>query len=195
MDDASKRVELDDIIWNLVRLDIYGGHYQEALNRLTTIQEEVDERQTEYTPKDAIRGFIYELMGQPDLARAQYQKAQLLLEKMVQEQPDEARMHAELGKVYAHLGLKDDAIREGQAAVDLIPVSRDAMIGPKYLEDLAEIYTIVGDHDIAMDNLEYLLEIPAGVHVGNLKVDPIWNPLRDNPRFQGLIEKYSGDSS
>ncbi len=190
LDNASKRVDLEDLIWYLVDFDIYDGHYQDALDRLASIQEEVREGQTRYTPKEAIRGLIYELMGQPDQARAHYIKARTLLEKKVHEWPDDARMHAELGEVYAHLGLKDEAIREGETASDLIPVSRDAMIGPDYLARLAEIHTIVGDYDAAIDKLEYLLEIPGGVHIGELKINPIWIPLRDHSRFQALLDKY-----
>jgi len=54
---------------------------------------------------------------------------------------------------------------------------------------LAEIYTIVGDFDAAMDKLEYLLEIPAGVDIGELKVNPVWDPIRDHLRFQELLER------
>jgi serine/threonine-protein kinase len=111
-----------------------------------------------------------------------------LLEKKVHERPDDSRIHAELSKVYAHFGLKDQAIREGQTAVDLIPVSQDAMNGPDYLARLADIYTTVGDFDAALDKLEYLLEIPGGVHIGELKVNPVWDPLRNHPRFQKLLE-------
>ena len=146
-------------------------------------------------PKEVITGWIYKLMGQADQARTHFEKARTLLEKMAQERSGDARIHAELGKVYAHLGLKDDAIREGQAAVDLIPVSRDAMVGPDYLAYLAEIYTIVGDRAAAMENLEYLLEIPAGVHVGELKVNPVWDPLREHPRFEQLLKTYSKSES
>ncbi|MBN2355316.1 hypothetical protein JXO59_04345 [candidate division KSB1 bacterium] len=79
--------------------------------------------------------------------------------------------------------------KEGEKAINLLPVSRDAMLGPDYLYDLAEIYTIVGDHEAAIDKLEVLLKIPAGVHIGSLKVNPVWNPLRNHPRFQILLEE------
>ena len=188
---AWKSVNTDELIWEVAYIDIYDGHYQDALDRIASIREEVYEVQTVYTPKDAIRGFIYELMGQPDQVLIHYKKAQTLLERMVREWPDDARIHAELGKVYAHLGFKNEAIREGQTAVDLIPVSRDAFAGPDYLVQLAEIYTIVGEYETAIDKLEYLLEIPAGRlggHIGLIKVNPVWDPLRDHPRFQKLIE-------
>ena len=189
LDDASKYVNSQDISWDLAHFDIYDGHYQDALDRLASIQEEVEIGGSFYTPKQAIVGFIYELKGQLDQARAHYKKALLMLEKKTSEWPDDARIHADLGKVYAHLGLRDKAIREAQKAVDLIPVSKDALGGPAYLIDLAKIYAIVGEYDAAIEKLEYLLEIPGGVHPGELKVDPLWVPLRNNPRFQRLLEE------
>jgi non-specific serine/threonine protein kinase len=189
LDKASKYVNSEDIAWSLVYLDIYDGYYQEALDRLASIQEEIEKGNSFYTPKQAIVGFIYELMGQLDQARAHYKKALLMLEKKKSEWPDDPRIHADLGKIYAHLGLKDQAISEAQKAVDLIPVSKDALQGPQYLISLAEIYTIVGDYDAAIEKLEYLLEIPAGLHIGELKVKPVWAPLRSHPRFQKLLEQ------
>ena len=188
LNNASKYVNREEFTWSFVHFDIYDGHYEEALERLASIQEEAYKGATVYTPKEAVVGLIYDLMGQSDQARTHYETARTLLEKMVQERPDDTRIHAELGEVYAHLGLKGEALGEGQAAVDLLPLSRDALDGPAYLIDLAEIYTIVGNYDAAIEELEYLLEIPAGVHAGELKVDPIWNPLRDLARFQKLLE-------
>jgi len=190
LDKASKYVSSEDITWFLVYLDVYNGYYQEALDRLASIQEEIEKGSTFYTSKDAIRGFIYEQMAQPDKALIHYKNARTLLEKEANELPDDARIHAELGKVYAHLGLRDEAIREAQTAVDLIPVSKDALIGPVYLAKLAGIHTIIGDSDAAIEKLENLLEIPAGVHIGELKVKPVWTPLRKHPRFQKLLKKY-----
>jgi len=188
LDKASKYVSLEDISWSLVYLDIYDGYYQDALDKLASIQEEVEKGNTYYKPKEAIIGLIYELLGKLDQARTHYKKAQILLERKVRELPDDARIHAELGKVYAHLGFKDQAISEAQIAIDLIPVSKDALDGPSYLAKIAEIHTVIGDYDAAVDKIEYLLEIPAGLHVGELKVKPVWAPLRGRPRFQKLLE-------
>ena len=188
LDKVAKYVSSEDITWTPVYLDIYDGYYQEALNRLASIQKEVEKGNSIYTPKEAIVGFIYELMGQLDQAEAHYKKALLMLEKKTSEWPDDPRIHADLGKVYAHLGLKDQALAQAQKAVDLIPVSKDAMAGPEYLAHLAETYTIAGEYDAAIEKLEYLLEIPAGVHIGELKVEPVWDSLRNHPRFQKLLE-------
>jgi serine/threonine-protein kinase len=187
LEEALKRVNSEEISWNLVYIDIYEGKYQDALDRLSFIREDVWEDQNSYRPKDAIRGFIYELMGQPDKARALYENARIILEKKTNELPDDPRIHAELGNILAHLGVKREAIQEGKKAVDLLPISRDAWRGPHNEINLAVIYTVVGDHEAAINKLEYLLRIPAGAHIGKLKVDPVWNPLRNHPRFQKLL--------
>ena len=86
---------------------------------------------------------------------------------------------------------KKEAIREGRKAVDLLPVSRDAFTGPHVIGSLAEIYTLVGDHDAAIDQLAYLLSIPSDMTVHILKLNPVWDPLREHPRFKELLAKYS----
>jgi hypothetical protein len=95
--------------------------------------------------------------------------------------------------VNAFLGRKVEAIREGNQAVSIYPVSKDALAGPDYVSDLARIYVIAGEYESAIDKLDYLMSIPAGdaVSVNSLKKDPTWDPLRDLPRFKQLIEKYS----
>jgi serine/threonine-protein kinase len=112
----------------------------------------------------------------------------VFVEEVVVERPDDDRIYASLGKAYAGLGLKNEAIRAGQTAVQMMPVSRDAFNGPQYIEDLAYIYTRVGEHDTAIDQLEYLLSIPSWISVWLLRIDPRWDPLRNHPRFQRLVE-------
>ncbi len=176
--------------WTLVDFDIEDNRYDDALERLTAIPEDVREDWIRFTPKDAYIGWIYELKGEPAKARRHYENARVLLEKKVREDPNDERVHAALGQVYAHLGLTDEAIREGQKAVELLPVSLDALDGPEYLEDLAEVYTIVGEHDEALEILEHLQEIPSRTGIGSLRFHRVWDPLREHPRFQALLEKY-----
>ncbi|MEE9465047.1 MAG: tetratricopeptide repeat protein [Candidatus Neomarinimicrobiota bacterium] len=175
----------------LVHFDIEDNRYNNALERLAVIPEDVVEgRRGGLTPKEAYIGWIFELMEQPAEAHRHYRNAQVLLEKKVREDPNDERIHATLGKVYAHLGLADDAIRESRKAINLLPVSLDALDGPRYLENLAEVYTIVGEHDEALEILKHLLEIPNGTSIGSLKFRRVWDPLREHPRFQALLEKY-----
>ena len=87
------------------------------------------------------------------------------------------------------------SIREGKKAVELLPISKDAIGGTEPVGMLAEIYTTVGEYEAAIDQLEILLSIPSSISVPLLRVDPFWDPLRDHPRFQGLLERYDEGSS
>ncbi|MCH8146343.1 MAG: tetratricopeptide repeat protein [Gemmatimonadetes bacterium] len=105
--------------------------------------------------------------------------------------PDDHRMHTSLGIALAGLGRSDDALHHGKRAVELNPVSKDAFDGPFYEQNLAIIYTLLGDQEEALDKIDYLLSIPSfWMSVGALRINPVWDPLRENPRFQALIEKY-----
>ena len=79
-------------------------------------------------------------------------------------------------------------LREAKLAVELLPVTKEAMKGPYRVEDLARIYVMVGEHDKAIDQLEHLLFIPGPLSIPLLRLDPAWDPLRDHPRFQKLLE-------
>ncbi len=75
-------------------------------------------------------------------------------------------------------------------AVELLPMSKEAWGGAFRVENLARIYTMVGEYDAAIDRLESLLAVPSITAVPMLRIDPVWDPLRDNPRFQALLAKY-----
>ena len=79
----------------------------------------------------------------------------------------------------------------GEKAVSLLPMSKEAYRGSCRLQDLAKIYTLVGEYEKALDNIEYLLDRPTKLTVHLLRLHPIWEPLRANPRFKKILEKYS----
>ena len=144
-----------------------------------------------FLPKAQLTGLVYQLMGKPERARASYDSARVLMEKEVKERPDDHRIRSSLGIVYAGLGRKEDAIREGKLGVELFPVSKDAWIGPYRVEDLALIYTLVREHDLALDEIEYLLSIPSlTMSVPLLRLDPRWDPLRDHPRHKESLRRH-----
>ena len=120
-----------------------------------------DENQWYFTPKDQLAAYTYQLLNEPARSRTSYESALGLLKREVAERPDDDRVHASLGIVYAGLGQKEEAIREGKLAVELIPVSENAVIGPFRVEDLAFTYVLVGEYDDALDLIEYLLTIPS----------------------------------
>jgi hypothetical protein len=85
------------------------------------------------------------------------------------------------------LGRKAEAIAEGKRACELLPLSRDSWEGPSYVLNLAIIYTWVAEPDLALEQLEILARPPAGKLYGQLMLQPDWDPLRKDPRFQQLI--------
>jgi len=92
-----------------------------------------------------------------------------------------------LGVALAYMGRKADAIREGQRGLALQPVSKDAFSGAYNQHQLARIYILVGEPDEAVNQLEALLKIPYYLSPGWLSIDPAFDPLRKNPRFQRLL--------
>jgi hypothetical protein len=90
------------------------------------------------------------------------------------------------GLALAYLGRKAEAVREGERAVSLQPVTKDAYQGPYNQHQLARIYLLVGEPEKALDALEPLLKIPYYLSPGWLRIDPTFDPLRTNPRFQRL---------
>jgi TolB-like protein/Tfp pilus assembly protein PilF len=135
-------------------------------------------------------GFARKALQDEAGARAAFLKAKDLLEALLKESPDAAEMHIQLAKVLAHLGEKDAALAEARRATELVPESKDALGGPEIAAGVAEVHAVLGDNGRAIEILDGLLSRPSAVTVQSLKVNPIWDPLRNDPRFQVLIEKY-----
>jgi serine/threonine-protein kinase len=177
-----------DIVLTLVWLDIFDGKYQEALAQISSSKLEAFSSQDVYFPKAELCAQIYGLMGNKQLEQDQYKSAASVLETGIQQEPNDARFHSALGIAYAGLARKQDAIREGKLAVELLPVNKDAMRSFYRAKDLAQIYVMVGEFDLAIDQLEFLLSIPGELSVPLLRIEPAWEPLRDHPRFRNLVE-------
>lgn len=172
----------------LVLVHMIDGDYQKALDRLSIISSDAINKHICFVPKALLYAQIYGRMGQSKLKQEHYDSARSFLEAKVTEWPEDARIHSSLGLAYAGLGRNEEAIREGKTAVKLLPVTKDAWRGPFRVCDLAHIYVMVGEYDAAIEQLEYLLSIPGEISIPLLKLDPTWDPLRDNPRFQKMLK-------
>jgi tetratricopeptide (TPR) repeat protein len=134
-----------------------------------------------------LKAELYRARGRRPLETAYLDSARTVLESLVRAQPDEATFHSRLGITYAYLGRKTDAVREGEAAVRLMPVSREAWRGANLQTALALIYAIVERRSDAFDRLEYVLSIPSQISRADLRNDPRWASLRGDPRFERLV--------
>jgi TolB-like protein/tetratricopeptide (TPR) repeat protein len=121
--------------------------------------------------------------------RAYAKESRRAFEEQLRAAPDNAQRHLFLGLALAYLGRKDEAIREGERGVALDPVAKDGVKGPYYQHELVRIYILVGEPEKALDTLEPLLRIPYYLSPGWLAVDPNFEPLRENPRFQKLAAR------
>jgi TolB-like protein/Flp pilus assembly protein TadD len=137
-----------------------------------------------------LEGELYWYQGDKVKAQAAFDIARIVAEQLVQESPDDAARHGQLGMVLAGLGRKEEAIKEGKRAVELLPEAQDALDGPEVAVVLAQIYAWTGEHDRAFELLDHLLQVPSSLTVPILKLDPVWDALRNDPRFQALIDKY-----
>jgi serine/threonine protein kinase/tetratricopeptide (TPR) repeat protein len=121
-------------------------------------------------------------------ARAAFTKARKELDQTVRDQPNYAAALCALGVVDAALGNKEDAIREGQHAVALMPIGKSAIEGPMLIQYLAVIYAWTGDKDRAIEQLADAAKLPGGhVTYGHLRLNPLWDPLRGDPRFEAIV--------
>jgi TolB-like protein/cytochrome c-type biogenesis protein CcmH/NrfG len=133
---------------------------------------------------------VYAQKKEKAKARASYEEARAKAENAVAESPDDGPRHALLGLIYAGLGRCEEAITEGKRAVELLPESRDAFDGPILAVSRARITMMCGDFETALALLDRSLQTPSGVTVQELRLDPIWDPLRADPRFQRMLTKF-----
>jgi serine/threonine-protein kinase len=129
----------------------------------------------------------YALRGDSARARVYADSARLATEELLRAAPGDPQQHVLLGLALAYLGRKADAIREGQRGVALRSISQDAFVGPYFQHQLARIYLLVGEPEKALDQLEPLLRVPYFLSPGWLRIDPNFDRLRGNPRFQRLV--------
>jgi len=102
-------------------------------------------------------------------------------------QPDVAQALSTLGMIDAGLGRKEEALREGRRAVELAPIATDSTDGPQVVFHLALIYAWTGERDLAIEQLEIVAKIPNGPTYGMLRLDPVWDSLRGDPRFEKMV--------
>ena len=134
-----------------------------------------------------LEGVIARMAKDDDKARSAFTAARAEQEKIIQAQPDYGPPLCVLGLIDAALGRKDEALREGRHAVELLPVEKDAIRGPAMIKYLAMIAAWAGDKELACEQLAIIVRPPSPVSYGQLKLLPFWDPLRGDPRFEKIV--------
>ena len=128
------------------------------------------------------------LSGEPEQERVYADSAKNILGHKIEESRDDAWFHSSLGLAYAGLRQTDSAITHSRIALDLLSTKDDYFDSPFLLFNFAEVLVIFGLHDEALEQLELIMSIPGFTSAAYLRIDPLWEPLRQYPRFKDLIE-------
>jgi TolB-like protein/Tfp pilus assembly protein PilF len=176
-----------------VFLALIDGNFAEA-GRVLAASPREDFQDIDYSfyyPKAWFEAMIARTKGDSARATAAFSAARTILEQRLAVKPEDARTLAVLAQVDAGLGRKELAIQEAKHAVDLMPVSKDVYDGALVLEGLGQVYTWTNEPDRAIELLQKLVAMPSYVNYARLKLHPMWNPLRGDPRFQKIVNSLA----
>jgi TolB-like protein/Flp pilus assembly protein TadD/tRNA A-37 threonylcarbamoyl transferase component Bud32 len=140
-------------------------------------------------PHTWYEGLLANLQQDTAAAHSAFTAARAETEKLVHAQPENVTPLAVLALIDAELGDKEKAIREGRTACDILPPTKDALGGVWLMANLARIYALTGEKDLALEQLEAVNKLVSGPSYGELHLNPDWDPLRGDPRFEKLVEE------
>jgi TolB-like protein/Tfp pilus assembly protein PilF len=169
-----------------IYLDVIERRFTDAFQAVETKVVNDDRAQLQQL---AGRAAIRVLAGELEPAKSMGEEALPLLEARVKERPDDTFAMTELSWVYLALGRNADALRLSRQAADTISVEKDALAGPNFQIGLAQIEARAGAPEEAVERIQRLLSTPAGfaASIALLKIDPVWDPIRNRPDFQQLL--------
>jgi serine/threonine protein kinase/Flp pilus assembly protein TadD len=171
---------------------LWSKHPRDALRLAQALPDDYAVRRYDaFLLKPYFVGLACRGAGDRAQAAAAFETVREILEARERAQSEDARVHSQLGIVYAALDRIEDAVREGRRAVELLPLDRDPVGGSYVAAQLAEIYSSVGQIDAAVALIEDLLGRPGHLTIHELKVDPRWDPLRNDMRFRRLVADKS----
>jgi len=162
-------------------------NYEGIEQILTDYQNDFITSVQSYFPRSYFQGILNEGLGNNADAIKYFNRTIKHLKNKINEYPNDPRFYSTLGLAYARLGKNKEAIDAGLKAIDILPISKDAMFGPNYEKSLCHIYSIIGEKNKALEKIEYLSVIPNGFHYGELKMDPDFDSIRNESRFQTVL--------
>jgi len=167
--------------------------YRDVLTMLDRTPTELSWDGLIYHPKSLMRAEMYKALGESRAAHVQYESARAILSDSSVAHPNDPSIHSALGLAYAGLGRKREAVEHADRAMQLVPVSANSMGATAFMGLAVEVFAHVGEFDRAFEMIELLLSMPSGreITVPLLRVWPGFDPLRHDPRFAKLIERFS----
>lgn len=170
-------------IYRLAQVELFAHDFAKAAQLLANVQS--PERESYNIP--LLDGVVARAQGDGARTRSSFQLARDRIAAKLITRPNDPALLSNLGLTDAGLGRKGDALREGRQAVQLVPVSRDAVDGPAYATTLAKVYVWSGENDAALGELAAVVRLPRGPSYGELRFDPVWDEIRANPRFEEIM--------
>lgn len=169
----------------------YSRNYSAALAFLEAYPSEVESNSFNYMPIDTYRGVICHLLNETDKSKSYLNKAKIHFESVMTERSEDFRVHSGLSLTLALLGEYGKAIEHGQTALKLFPVYKDALYGPNVEYRFAQVMTLAGRHDDALDIIERVVGRRLRHTLPFFTLDPLFEPLANNPRMIELKKQYS----
>jgi TolB-like protein/class 3 adenylate cyclase/Tfp pilus assembly protein PilF len=185
--EAAKTADPNDLITARLNLALKERDYRRAEQVLTAEGGAEFDDNGFFTPRQWNQAIVARGLGDESRASAALWVARERVAAGVRERRDDGKALIALAQIDAALGRKEEAVQEGEHAVELLPVTQDALLGNTLLSKLAGVYARVGDANRAFDLLEKVTKIPFGVTYGSLKLDEVWDPLRRDPRFERVV--------
>jgi len=146
---------------------------------------------TDFNPVPLYAAWAHQLRGDRAAARAAFDSARMVLDSAILKFPDDWPVHQARGMALAGLGRRDEALREVRWLQECLIYRKDAFLRPGLASGAAKILAHVGETDASLDLITHLLaERPSGLSIHTLRLDPLWDPIREHPRFQALLAKY-----
>jgi serine/threonine-protein kinase len=185
--EAAKTADANDLITARLNLAFKERDYRGAERTLTAHGGAEFDDNGFFTPMEWSQAIAARGVGDESRAKVAFLAARDRAAAAVSERPEDGKALIVLAQIDAALGRKEDALREGARAVELLPVAKDALVGDALLSRLAGIYAQVGETTRAFELLEKVSQIPYGITYGSLKLDEIWDPLRGDARFEKIV--------
>jgi tetratricopeptide (TPR) repeat protein len=168
--------------WMLATIDYYDHDYEGAAQLLARLPE------NKRDPNDLLlEAYVQRRLGNPEKVEAALARAKQLLNDQIEQNPDDPNLHGSLAMAFAISGDKENALGEINRAAALAPPSQDAIDSANWLNALAQIHIINGDTEAALEELTKVVELPNGPSYGDLRLNPAWDVVRSQPRFQTIL--------